>query len=140
MSMDELNIWLVVGLGNPGRRYEGTYHNMGRIAAVEFARAREGFDGRWVEKFKGEFCRVDVGDARVFVLLLETYMNLSGEAVTKAAGMYNIQVRNIIMHDDLDLEPGAPSGSRPATERAGTGGLNRVFWPWSRPIFWLNRG
>ena len=99
--------WLVVGLGNPGRKYEGTYHNMGRIAAVELARGREGFDGRWAEKFKGELCRVDVGDARVFVLLPETYMNLSGEAVTKAAGMYKIPVRSIIVvHDDLDLEPG----------------------------------
>ncbi|MFH1434604.1 MAG: aminoacyl-tRNA hydrolase, partial [Pseudomonadota bacterium] len=45
--------------------------------------------------------------ARVFVLLPETYMNLSGEAMAAAAGMYKIPVRNIIVvHDDLDLEPG----------------------------------
>jgi len=105
--MDDSHTWLVVGLGNPGRKYEGTYHNMGRIAAVGFARGLDGFDGRWTEKFKGELCRVDVGDARVFVLLPETYMNLSGEAVTKAAGMYKIPVKSIIVvHDDLDLEPG----------------------------------
>ena len=102
------DVWLVVGLGNPGRKYEGTFHNMGRIAAARFAQAQEGFDGRWVEKFKGELCRVDAGEARVFVLLPETYMNLSGEAVTGAAGMYKIPAQRIIVvHDDLDLEPGA---------------------------------
>jgi PTH1 family peptidyl-tRNA hydrolase len=108
MGSEESTTWLLVGLGNPGRLYEGTYHNVGRVAAAGFAAGRAGFDGRWGEKFKGLFAKVDAGEGvRVLVLLPETYMNLSGEAAAQAAGMFKVEPGNIIVvHDDLDLEPG----------------------------------
>jgi PTH1 family peptidyl-tRNA hydrolase len=107
MDGERETVWLVVGLGNPGRRYEGTYHNLGRLAAVRFASRQEGFDGRWAGKHKGRLCKLRAGEARVFVLLPETYMNLSGESVSEAAGMYKIGLdRIVVVHDDLDLEPG----------------------------------
>jgi len=107
MDDERETAWLVVGLGNPGRRYEGTYHNLGRLAAVRFASRQKGFDGRWAAKHKGQFCKLGASEARVFVLLPETYMNLSGEAVSEAAGMYKVGLdRIVVVHDDLDLEPG----------------------------------
>jgi len=107
MNGEESTLWLVVGLGNPGGKYEGTYHNLGRVAAALFASRQSGHDCRWAAKYKGEFCRVQVGESRVLVLLPDTYMNLSGEAVSGAARMYKVDPGSIVVvHDDLDLEPG----------------------------------
>lgn len=107
MGGESESTWLLVGLGNPGARYEKTYHNLGRMSALLFTGRHAEFNVRWQEKHKGMLCRVDFRSARVLVLLPETYMNLSGESVLEAAKMYKIGAdRLIVAHDDLDLEPG----------------------------------
>lgn len=107
MGSEAENTWLLAGLGNPGARYEKTYHNLGRMAALLFTGRHAEFNVSWQEKHKGMLCRVDFRNARVLVLLPETYMNLSGESVLEAAKMYKIGAdRLIVVHDDLDLEPG----------------------------------
>ena len=89
---------VVVGLGNPGRSYERTRHNAGYLVVEELAR-RHG--GSWRRKKKAESAEVSVGPANVTLLKPTTFMNLSGSAV---AGH---QAENLILvHDDLDLDPG----------------------------------
>ncbi len=88
----------VVGLGNPGRSYERTRHNVGYLVVEELAR-RHG--GSWRRKKKAEAADVSVGPKNVTLLKPTTFMNNSGSAL---AGRRADNL--ILVHDDLDLEPG----------------------------------
>jgi PTH1 family peptidyl-tRNA hydrolase len=87
-----------VGLGNPGRSYERTYHNVGALVADELARRHGGF---WRKKRKSEAAPVSLGPKEVTLLKPTTFMNNSGAALT-GYGDENL----IVVHDDLDLPPG----------------------------------
>jgi PTH1 family peptidyl-tRNA hydrolase len=94
--------WLVVGLGNPGREYAATRHNLGfRVAEElidrwELPRARERFKGRIAEG------RVD--GARVAVLCPQTFMNDAGRSVGPARGALKVPLeRVLVVHDEIDL-------------------------------------
>ncbi len=89
---------VVVGLGNPGRSYERTRHNVGYLVVEELAR-RHG--GSWRRKKKAEAADVSVGPKNVTLLKPTTFMNNSGSAL---AGRRADNL--ILVHDDLDLEPG----------------------------------
>ncbi len=89
---------VVVGLGNPGRSFERTRHNVGYLVVEELAR-RHG--GSWRRKKKAESADVSVGPKNVTLLKPTTFMNLTGSAL---AGH---RAENLILiHDDLDLPPG----------------------------------
>ncbi|MEJ7842651.1 MAG: aminoacyl-tRNA hydrolase [Rubrobacter sp.] len=88
----------VVGLGNPGRSYESTRHNVGYLVVEELSR-RHG--GSWRRKKKAEAADVSVGPKNVTLLKPTTFMNNSGSAL---AGRRADNL--ILVHDDLDLEPG----------------------------------
>src|SRR5919109_691703 len=95
---------LVAGLGNPGRRYERTRHNAGWLVLDELARRH---DGSWRSKFSGSLAEIRLGDARLALLKPETYMNESGRSVTAAARFFKAAPESLlIVHDDVDLEPG----------------------------------
>ena len=95
---------LVAGLGNPGREYERTRHNVGWLVADELAR-RHG--GSFRSKFSGRVAEVRVGDRRLALLKPETYMNESGRSVGAAARFYKVPPeRTLLVHDDVDLEEG----------------------------------
>jgi peptidyl-tRNA hydrolase, PTH1 family len=95
---------LVAGLGNPGREYERTRHNLGWLVLDELAR-RHG--GSWRSKFSGSFAEVRLGDLRLGLLKPETYMNESGRAVGEAARFYKVEPEGLlVVHDDVDLESG----------------------------------
>jgi peptidyl-tRNA hydrolase, PTH1 family len=95
---------LVAGLGNPGREYERTRHNAGWLVLDELAR-RHG--GSWRSKFSGSLAELRLGDARVALLKPETYMNDSGRSVGAAARFFKVEPeRLLVVHDDVDLEPG----------------------------------
>jgi peptidyl-tRNA hydrolase, PTH1 family len=95
---------LVAGLGNPGREYERTRHNLGWLVLDELAR-RHG--GTWRSKFSGSFTDVRLGDQRLGLLKPETFMNESGKAVSEAARFYKVEPEGLlVVHDDVDLEPG----------------------------------
>jgi PTH1 family peptidyl-tRNA hydrolase len=95
---------LVAGLGNPGREYERTRHNLGWLVLDELAR-RHG--GSWRSKFSGSFADVRLGEQRLGLLKPETYMNESGRAVGEAARFYKVEPEELlVVHDDVDLEPG----------------------------------
>ena len=95
---------LVAGLGNPGREYEQTRHNVGWLVADELAR-RHG--GSFRSKFSGRVAEVRLGDLRLALLKPETYMNESGRSVGAAARFFKVPPeRTLLVHDDVDLEEG----------------------------------
>ena len=114
---------LVAGLGNPGREYERTRHNLGWLVLDELAR-RHG--GSWRSKFSGSFADVRLGDLRLGLLKPETYMNESGRAVGEAARFYKVEPKGLlVVHDDVDLEPGRLQ-ARAAGGLAGHNGLRSL--------------
>src|SRR5919201_1333764 len=95
---------LVAGLGNPGRQYERTRHNAGWLVLEELAR-RHG--GSWRSKFSGALAEVRLGEHRLALLKPETYMNESGRSVAAAAQFFKVEPEALlVVHDDVDLEPG----------------------------------
>ena len=96
---------VVVGLGNPGRKYEGTRHNVG-FEVVELLARRHGLPALKVSKnaavSKGKIVAEDVILARPL-----TYMNLSGDAIGPLLRYYKVEPEQlIVIHDELDFEPG----------------------------------
>ena len=95
---------LVAGLGNPGREYEHTRHNLGWLVLEELAR-RHG--GAWRSKFSGSLAEVRLDGLRLALLKPETYMHESGRSVGAAARFFKVEPeRLLVVHDDVDLEPG----------------------------------
>jgi PTH1 family peptidyl-tRNA hydrolase len=98
-------VWLVVGLGNPGREYEGTRHNVGFMVVDALARRHRA--PSFSSKFKAEVAQVSVRGESALLLKPQTFMNLSGQAVQPAMAFYKIPLEHIlVVHDDLDLELG----------------------------------
>jgi PTH1 family peptidyl-tRNA hydrolase len=95
---------LVVGLGNPGRRYEQTRHNVGWLVADELARR---LGGSWKSKFSGKLAEVRLEGQKLALLKPETFMNDSGRSVAAAARFFKVDPEALlVVHDDVDLEPG----------------------------------
>lgn len=115
---------LVVGLGNPGPKYERTRHNIGFRALDEIAR-RHGFHGAR-EKFNGLVAEGDIDGERVIALKPQTFMNNSGESVAPAARFYKIAPEDVVViYDELDLAQGKMRVKR-GGGNAGHNGLRSV--------------
>ncbi len=114
---------LVAGLGNPGREYAETRHNVGFLVCDELAR-RHG--GSFRAKFSGELAQVRVDDARVALLKPQTYMNDSGRSVRPAAHFFKVEpIDVLVVHDEVDLEPGRLQARR-GGGLAGHNGLRSI--------------
>jgi PTH1 family peptidyl-tRNA hydrolase len=97
--------WLIVGLGNPGKRYDRTWHNAGRMA-VETLSLRHGISIKR-RRFRGLTGDGVIHGKKVRLLLPNTYMNLSGESVIRAMTFEKIAPeRIIVVYDDFDLSLG----------------------------------
>lgn len=97
--------FLVVGLGNPEKRYTLTRHNSGFLCVDELAE-KHGFKINKL-KFKSVIADTSIGSHRVIVMKPQTYMNNSGEAVAEAARFYKIPPEKIIIiFDDISLDVG----------------------------------
>ncbi len=95
-------MYLIVGLGNPGREYEGSRHNAGFLVLDELRR-RAGIPD-FKEKFSGVWAKGDLFGQPVALLKPMTYMNLSGDSVQPAAAFLKVPPAEIIViHDELDL-------------------------------------
>ena len=95
-------MFLVVGLGNPGREYEGNRHNIGFVV-VDALRERLDLP-EFKAKFGGAWTRGDLAGTPVVLLKPLTYMNLSGDCVQPAAAFFKVAPASIIVvHDELDL-------------------------------------
>ena len=96
---------LLVGLGNPGKEYALTRHNMGFMAVDELVH-RFSFTP-WKKGFKGQVCSGEIDGEKVIILKPETFMNLSGEAVQEAVHFYKLTPADVVVfHDELDLPVG----------------------------------
>lgn len=97
--------WLVVGLGNPGRDYVTTRHNAGFLAMDILARKKGVVCDR--SRFKAMTAECEIAGKGVLLMLPQTYMNLSGEAVREAAQFYKIPAEHIlVISDDINLDIG----------------------------------
>jgi|SRR5215210_790641 len=95
---------LVAGLGNPGREYANTRHNVGFLVCDELARRH---DGSFRSKFSADLAQLRVDAARLALLKPQTYMNESGRSVAAAARFFKLAPeRLLVLHDEVDLEPG----------------------------------
>ncbi len=118
---------LVVGLGNPGPRYDGSRHNVGFMVVDELARRWGGEVSRYERRFEALADRVQRGSAEVLLLKPTTFMNLSGRSVAAARRFFKIEVDDIlVVHDDLDLALGQLR-IRPAGSAGGHKGLGDVI-------------
>ena len=111
--------WLIVGLGNPGARYEGTRHNIGRDAVIALAQRH----GATVDRVKhnARYTRINLSGHRVLLAVPTTYMNDSGRAVAPLARFYQIEPKNIlVVYDEVDL----PLGRLRLRGEGGAGGHN----------------
>ena len=115
------NDYLIVGLGNPGKKYAGTRHNAGFVAIEHFAINSNCH--RWQIKFAGEYCKQRLFNRQVSLVKPMTYMNKSGSCVAAFIRFFKIPLKNIfILHDDLDL----PLGRVKIVAGGGAGGHNGV--------------
>jgi PTH1 family peptidyl-tRNA hydrolase len=95
---------LVAGLGNPGREYADTRHNVGWMVLDELAR-RHG--GGWRSKFSGQLSEVRLDSRRLALLKPQTYMNESGRSIASAGRFFKVSPGGVlVVHDDVDLEEG----------------------------------
>jgi peptidyl-tRNA hydrolase, PTH1 family len=114
--------YLIVGLGNPGRDYENTRHNIGFRAADAIA-ATYGFPRFDAAKKQAKALVVDgtIADQKVLIAKPQTYMNLSGESVQGLAAFYKIAPQHIlVLHDDMDI----PLGTLRIRSKGSAGGQN----------------
>ena len=111
---------LIVGLGNPGKQYEHTRHNVGEDF-VNILADKYDIDLKKEKKFLGSYGKVPAFNTTLHLLKPDHYMNESGIAVKKTISFLNIPIDQIlIVHDDLDL----PFGNLKFKEMGGHGGHN----------------
>ena len=98
-------MYLIAGLGNPGSKYVSTRHNVG-FMFLDYLASRHGFtfsDSKW----QARIALQNLWQTRILFIKPETFMNLSGQAVSQAASYYKISPEKIVViHDDLDMAVG----------------------------------
>ena len=129
---------LIVGLGNVGAEYERTRHNAG-FWFVDAVARKAGASLTHERKFHGEVARLKNGADELWLLKPDTYMNRSGQAVVALALYYKILPHQIlVVHDELDLPPGAAKMKR-GGGTCGHNGLKDIHAKLSTPDFWRLR-
>lgn len=94
--------FLLVGLGNPGKQYEKTRHNVGFMVVDEVANA---LNASFTDKFNAHFAKTKYQGRDVILLKPQTYMNLSGSSVVQAKNFYRVEPQSVyVFYDDVDLE------------------------------------
>ena len=112
---------LIVGLGNPGKEYATSRHNIGFLVINQLA--KDNGIALTERKFKSRWGKGTFSGHKVILVKPHTYMNLSGEAVNAIAHFYKIAAQNIIVvHDDLDI----PFGSLKIKTQGGSGGHHGI--------------
>ena len=110
---------IIVGLGNPGREYAATRHNLGFMVVDELARRSGAGERR--NRFHSDIVEIFDAGEKIVLLKPRTYMNLSGSAVREAINWYKISLDELlVVVDDIDL----PFGSMRVRGRGGSGGHN----------------
>lgn len=98
---------LIVGLGNPGKQYASTRHNVGFEIIDTYALANNFSDWQDNKKFKGSVCQATINDTSVILLKPTTYMNLSGESARAVMDFYKINLKDVVaVYDELSINFG----------------------------------
>lgn len=114
-------MFLIVGLGNPGKEYEDTRHNIGFKVIDNIAKEYNIEINR--QKFKGTYGEGFIDGKKVILLKPTTYMNLSGESVREVVDFYNLENEEVlVIYDDISLE----TGSLRIREKGSAGGHNGI--------------
>ena len=114
-------MFLIVGLGNPGKEYEDTRHNIGFKVIDNIAKEYNIEINR--QKFKGTYGEGFIDGEKVMILKPTTYMNLSGESVREVMDFYNLDNKDIlVIYDDISLEV----GTLRIREKGSAGGHNGI--------------
>ena len=117
--------WLVVGLGNPGKKYDGTRHKVGFDAIDHLA--KEWGVSVTTAKFEGLYGQAALAEGKVLLLKPQTFMNLSGHSVQAAAEFFKIPPEHvIILCDDVTQKPGKIR-IRPSGSAGGHNGLKDII-------------
>lgn len=96
---------LIIGLGNPGKEYQNTRHNVG-FMALDLLKEKYNASFKLETKMEGELSILNLSE-KVILLKPTTYMNLSGNAVSKVMNYYKLEAKDIfVIHDDMDLPVG----------------------------------
>ena len=118
--------FLIVGLGNPGRQYEGTRHNAGFMALDAIA-AKHHAEMKKI-KFKGLVGECRLGGKKALLLKPSTYMNLSGQSVKEAMQFYKLPPEKVlVIFDDINLEPGRLRIRRKGSDGGHNGMKNIIY-------------
>jgi len=129
---------LIVGLGNPGKKYDRTWHNLGFSAVEDLRRILDLPAFKKSIKFKAEVSVGMIGQEKILLAKPLTFMNNSGDSVSALASFYKIKPADIIViHDDLDLplgkirlaadsSAGGHNGLKSIIEKLGTKNFSRV--------------
>lgn len=125
---------LVVGLGNPGSKYNGTRHNIGFMALERLAR-KEAVGFRQQAKFHGLVAEMGFGDQRLHLLMPQTFMNDSGRSIRAALDWYGLETDNlVVLVDDMDLPLGRLR-LRAQGSAGGHNGLRSTIQHLGTPVF-----
>ena len=117
--------WLIVGLGNPGAKYENTRHNMG-FKTIDLLAEKLSVPVNKV-KFKSAYNIVNFAGCKCLLMKPQTYMNLSGEAVREAAQFYKIPADHVlVIYDDVSL-PVGKLRVRPTGSAGGHNGIKNII-------------
>ena len=116
---------LLTGLGNPGKKYEHTRHNLGFLFLDYLAKKYQAPITQ--KKFEGQYSQVQIGSEKFILHKPQTMMNLSGHSVAPMLNFFKIEIQNLmIVHDDLDMEFGKVR-YRDSGRSAGHNGLKSIF-------------
>ncbi|MBP1970356.1 PTH1 family peptidyl-tRNA hydrolase [Virgibacillus natechei] len=111
----------IVGLGNPGKKYKDTRHNVGFMVIEELLNRHQWDLNK--KKFNGKYAMEHLQGEKVLLLQPHTYMNLSGQSIRPLMDYYNMDVDDVlVMYDDLDLPPGKIR----LRQKGGHGGHNGI--------------
>lgn len=118
-------MFLIVGLGNPGKEYAGTRHNIG-FEAVDYIADKYNIDINR-KKFKGVYGEGFIGNEKVILMKPTTYMNLSGECIREVIDFYKLSNEDIlVIYDDISLDVGRIR-IRPKGSAGGHNGIKSII-------------
>jgi PTH1 family peptidyl-tRNA hydrolase len=114
---------VICGLGNPGKEFKFTRHNLGFLVLDNFQKENSFPDFKFSEKFLAEISRKKIKETEILLLKPQTFMNNSGKAIKKIFSNYKIEPQNLcVIHDDLDL----PFGKIKISFKRNSGGHKGV--------------
>jgi len=130
---------IIAGLGNPGREYEKTRHNIGFMAVDFLAEKLNWGEFKEQKKFQAEILEATWQNKKIIVIKPQKFMNNSGESLAAVTNFYKIKSQNIIMvYDELDL-PFGKIRIRPAGSSAGHNGIKSIIEKLGTDKFWRVR-